>query len=156
MRRGLEGKLAKWLVGLTVGLAGAAVVLVLLSPLVLPRGIGRGQKARRVTTVVQMRALMAALDRYRIDNNARLPSSQQGLAALIREPSAPPKPKRWRGPYLDTDELPTDGWGNDYSYVAADEAREYHLCSLGADGVEGGVGDDADIKSWEPETWADG
>lgn len=156
MKRGFGGKLTKWLVGLFIALAGAAVVLVLLSAIVLPRVIGSSQKARRTATVVQMRTLMSALDRYRIDNNARLPSNEQGLAALIREPSGPPKPKRWRGPYLDTDELPRDGWDKDYSYAAADEGREYRLCSLGADGVEGGVGHDADIKSWEPATWADG
>jgi len=156
MRRPSGGKLTKWLVALILTPAGVAVVLILLSAVVLPRVIGRSQKARRTATVVQMRTLMSALDRYRIDNGARLPSSQQGLAALLREPSAPPKPKRWRGPYLAGDGLPRDGWDNDYSYAVVDEGWEYHLCSLGADGVEGGVGDDADIRSWEPETWADG
>jgi len=84
-------------------------------------------------------------------------TTEQGLEALIKEPTSSPRPKRWRGPYLkDTDTVPTDGWGNDFIYIALDNNREYRLSSLGADGVEGGEDLDADIRSWERDTWAEG
>ncbi len=38
-----------------------------------------------------------------------------------------------------------DGWGNRFVYVAADDGRGYEITSLGADGIEGGGGDDEDL-----------
>jgi len=106
-----------------------------------------------MVTVVQMRVLMSVLGKYRIQNGARVPSTEQGLEALVREPTSPPKPKRWNGPYVQ--DVPKDGWGNDYRYAALDGGRGFRVWSLGADGVEGGEGLDADIRSWERETWAE-
>jgi general secretion pathway protein G len=131
------------------------VILVLLAALVLPRVVGRTDQARRTSSIAQMRILMSALGQYGIDNAAKVPSSEQGLAALITEPTGSPKPKQWRGPYLDSNEVPKDGWGNEFIYIALDNDREYRLSSLGADGVEGGDDYDADIKSWERDTWAE-
>lgn len=131
------------------------VILVLLAALVLPRVVGRTDQARRTTSIVQLRTLMSSLDQYRIDNAGKVPSSEQGLTALVREPTSSPKPKRWRGPYLEGDEVPKDAWGNEYIYIALDNNREYRLSSLGADGAEGGDGYDADIRSWERDTWAE-
>ena len=48
-------------------------------------------------------------------------------------------------PTLDT-QLGTDGWENEMQYVApGSEGRPYDLFSLGADGQQGGEGQDADI-----------
>ncbi len=42
-----------------------------------------------------------------------------------------------------------DPWGNDYQYVyPGTHGREYDLYSFGADGQEGGEGEDADIGNW--------
>lgn len=131
------------------------VILVLLAALVLPRVVGRTDQARRTSAIVQLRGLMNALAQYRIDNGGKVPSSEQGLDALVREPSSSPKPKHWRGPYLDSNEVPKDSWGNEFIYIALDNNRDYRLSSLGADGQEGGDGYDADINSWERDTWAE-
>ena len=48
-----------------------------------------------------------------------------------------------------------DAWGRQFHYVqpgVGDPPRPYDLWSLGADGVEGGSGADADILSWERGT----
>ncbi|MGQ9729675.1 MAG: type II secretion system major pseudopilin GspG [Candidatus Zipacnadales bacterium] len=130
------------------------VILVLLAALVLPKVLGRAEDARRSTTIVQMRTLMGELEKYRIDNSGKVPSTEQGLQALVTEPTTPPKPKRWKGPYIEA--VPKDGWGNDFQYMATDGNRDFRLWSFGADGVEGGEGLDADIRSWERETWEEG
>jgi general secretion pathway protein G len=156
VRRVSAGRLVKWLLVLVIALMGMAAILVLLAALVLPRVIGRTAEARRTLTIVQMRTLMTALEQYRIDNNAQVPSTDQGLLALIDEPVRGPMPRLWRGPYLAADAVPTDGWGNEYRYAVLDEGRDYRLWSLGADDAPGGSGEAADIRSWEPETWADG
>lgn len=41
-----------------------------------------------------------------------------------------------------------DPWGNAYEYRSPGKATDFELWSHGADGAEGGVGDDADITSW--------
>ncbi|MBM3502187.1 MAG: type II secretion system protein GspG, partial [Armatimonadetes bacterium] len=109
--------------------------------------------ARRATTIVQMRILVGELEKYRIDNANKVPSTEQGLEALVKEPTSAPKPKSWKGPYVQ--EVPKDGWGNDFQYLSTENGREFRLWSFGADNVEGGEGLDADINSWERETWAE-
>ena len=46
--------------------------------------------------------------------------------------------------YFDATEIPKDPWNNDYQYNPKDK-RNYDLFSFGADGVEGGEKEDADI-----------
>jgi len=130
------------------------VILVLLAALVIPRVMNRAEDARRATTIVNMRMLVQELEKYRIDNSAKVPSTEQGLQALVTEPSSPPKPKHWKGPYIE--QVPKDGWGNEFQYLSIENGRDFHLWSFGADGVEGGEGLDADIRSWERDTWAEG
>ncbi|TNE85439.1 MAG: prepilin-type N-terminal cleavage/methylation domain-containing protein [Deltaproteobacteria bacterium] len=45
------------------------------------------------------------------------------------------------------DEVPKDGWGNDFIYVTpGPDGKDYDVISYGADGTEGGAGNDADLK----------
>jgi len=149
VRPGSLKRLAKVLIGLTA----AVGVLLLASALVVPRVIGRTREARRMNSIVQMRLLVSELERYRIDNNGRAPSTEQGLEALVREPTSPPKPKRWKGPYIE--EVPRDGWGNPYQYASVDGGKGFRVWSLGADGAEGGEGPNAEIRSWQQSTWSE-
>jgi general secretion pathway protein G len=46
------------------------------------------------------------------------------------------------------DSVPKDPWGNEYVYQAPGQnGDDYFIASYGADGKEGGSGDDADITS---------
>ena len=54
----------------------------------------------------------------------------------------------WNGPYLEKP-LEKDPWGNPYQYkVPGPDGLPYGIVSYGADGTEGGEGEDADIASW--------
>jgi len=57
------------------------------------------------------------LNRYRL-HTKDFPSTEQGLQALITPPGDADESTvtGWKGPYLDTDALPPDPWGNDYQY----------------------------------------
>jgi general secretion pathway protein G len=45
-----------------------------------------------------------------------------------------------------------DPWGNPYQYVfPGTHGQEYDLYSFGADGQEGGEGENADIGNWNLE-----
>lgn len=79
---------------------------------------------------------------YRLDVG-KLPPN---LEALITKPS---DAKKWNGPYLGKKIIPKDPWGNDYVYRVPGEYGDYDLIALGADGTEGGDGENQDINSWE-------
>lgn len=123
------------------------VILGLLASLVGPRLFGQlgASKVKAARTQIEM--LGAALDTYRLDMS-RYPATEQGIAALSEKPEDVVQAALWRGPYLKK-RVSKDPWGNSYVYKAPGEKAEYELSSLGADGKEGGSGDDADIHSWE-------
>lgn len=103
---------------------------------------GRIQKAKADFANIE-----TALKMYKLDNFV-FPTTEQGLEALVSAPSTAPEPKNWRKDgYLS--KLPTDPWGNPYLYVSPGEAHPYDIYTLGADGLNGGVDDAADISIWD-------
>ena len=120
------------------------VIIGLLAALVTPKFIHQEEKAKVKAARAQVELLGAALDTFRLDVG-RYPTSQEGLEALRQRPSGV---ERWDGPYLKKD-VPRDPWGNLYIYRSPGDNEPYELESYGADGIAGGSGDGADIKSWE-------
>jgi general secretion pathway protein G len=123
-------------------------VISVLAALVAPNVFRHVGSARDAAARSQIEMLGAALDAYRLDNG-RYPTTAQGLDALWQEPTAEPRPSNWRGPYLRRS-VPLDPWGNAYLYASPAELSPhgYDLLSLGADGLPGGDGEDADITSF--------
>ncbi len=123
------------------------VILGLLVALVAPNIMGRGDEARVTTAKAQLRQISNALDLYRLDNS-HYPSTEQGLEALVREPSGHPEPRNWN-PEGYMNSVPTDPWGNEYQYVSPGSEGPYDLYSMGADGRSGGDGVNAEISVWD-------
>jgi general secretion pathway protein G len=125
------------------------LVIAILAGLVGPMVFRNVGDAKTQATRAQIELLGLALDAYRLDNGM-YPTSEQGLSALWREPTALPLPTRWRGPYT-RKEIPLDPWDRPYVYRApgTEMPTGYDLLSLGRDGQPEGEGEDADIKSWE-------
>jgi general secretion pathway protein G len=121
------------------------VILGVLAALVVPRVIGRADEAKAVAAKQDLTTVMQALKLYRLDN-ARFPSGEQGLQALVTKPTAEPLPSNWKQ-YLDR--LPRDPWGRPYQYLNPGVHGEIDVFSLGADAQPGGTGVDADIGSWD-------
>ena len=118
------------------------VILGLLAGLVGPRLFGRVDTSKVQTAETQIKMLRGALQAYRLDVG-RYPSSEEGLAALMRAPGE--VSAYWNGPYLE-DEVPDDPWRTPYRYRhPVDNLQGFALWSLGADAKEGGDGVDADI-----------
>ncbi len=123
------------------------IIIGILIAMVLPNLSGRSEQARVAAATADIEAnLSTALELYDLDNG-RYPTTEQGLEALIREPSTAPEPVNWNGPYLKKKQVPRDPWQREYVYVSPGEhnPESYDLYSLGSDGVEGG-GDD--IVNW--------
>ncbi|OZB17691.1 MAG: type II secretion system protein GspG [Marinobacter sp. 34-60-7] len=123
------------------------VILGLLVAIVAPNIMGRSDQARVTAAEAQLSNIANALDLYRLDNS-QYPSTQQGLEALVNEPTGSPEPRNWN-PEGYMKSVPQDPWGNDYQYVSPGTEGPYDLYSYGADGQEGGDGDNADISVWD-------
>ena len=103
----------------------------------------RPRKNPTTTALADLNAIGAALETYRFDSDS-FPTTTQVLAALVREPSAPPHPWNWRGPYF-LSAIPRDPWDHAYVYQRDESLDGYLLMSLGADGRLGGAVDSADV-----------
>ncbi len=109
-------------------------ILGTLAGMVALNVIGQGEKAKRKATFAQIKMFEDALEVYRLDNGS-YPPSDQGLQALID------------GSYLKERKIPKDPWNTEYRYVKpGPNGYPFDIISLGADGAEGGSGDDADIS----------
>ncbi|WP_460031314.1 type II secretion system major pseudopilin GspG [Megalodesulfovibrio paquesii] len=121
------------------------VILGLLAGIVGPNLFGKVEKARQATARTQIEQLGAALDSFRLDVG-RYPTTEEGLAALN---DAPAGTNNWQGPYLRKKTIPQDPWNRPYQYTSPGQHGGYDLVSFGADGREGGSGEEADVVSWE-------
>lgn len=124
-------------------------ILSLLAAIVAPRIIGRTDEARIKAAHVQIRNFETALKLFKLDNGF-YPDSQQGLEALVEKPTSGRIPGKYReGGYLEQRKVPLDPWDNPYIYVSPGLHGDFDILSYGADGKEGGEGNDADITSWD-------
>ena len=121
------------------------VIIGVLAALIVPNVLDRADDARVMAARTDVNNLSQALKLYKLDNQ-RLPSTEQGLQALITRPAAAPVPANWKA-YLD--KLPNDPWGRPYQYLNPGVKGEVDVMSLGADGQPGGEGRNADVGSWQ-------
>ena len=116
-----------------IGLLTTAVVLN-VGPMIGKASI---QKAK-----TDINTLKQAVEMYNLDMNA-YPENLEDLTAKSARADDP----RFRpGGYVQS--LPQDPWDADYLYAYPGEHNAFDIWSYGADGEEGGEGNDADITSW--------
>jgi len=127
-----------------VELLVVVLIIGMLATVLAPRmfkGLGetKGKIAR-----VKIARIEDALARFQYDCGRLPDESEGGLDALLVAP--PDLEEKWKGAYLKKSEL-EDPWGNPIIYVSEGEYNpgSFDLISFGADGQEGGEGDDADI-----------
>jgi len=118
------------------------IILGLLASLVVPNLIGQGEKAKQKLVCIQMKSLEDSLKSFKVQYGV-YPTTQQGLMALIKNPN----PSRFKDYPKDgflSNKLPKDPWGNNYIYV--NNNSNIDIISFGADGKEGGNGENRDIR----------
>lgn len=120
------------------------VIIGLLASLVGPKMFGKVGKSKQKSAKAQIALFETALDLYRLDMG-KYPETDQGLTVLRIRPD---DSEKWDGPYLPK-EIPMDPWGTPYHYESPSENGDYEIVSYGADGTEGGEGEDQDIVSWK-------
>jgi general secretion pathway protein G len=100
-----------------------------------------GQRAR---VQADLQGLSTNLKTYQMMNGF-LPTTQQGLQALVVVPGGDPKPKQWV--QLAT-KIPQDPWGNDYVYVfpGKHNPKSFDVYSKGADRI---AETEDDMGNWD-------
>lgn len=120
-------------------------IIAMLAGIVGPQVMKHMGESKTKAAKVQIEELMASLDMYKLDVGG-YPTTAQGLKSLIE---APDNAKFWNGPYLRKAKVPVDPWQNDYVYVSPGKHGKFDLYSRGADGTDGGEGEDKDVLGWE-------
>lgn len=103
-------------------------IIGLISALVGPRVLAQLSDSRERAAKLQIEAFSSALDIFYIDVG-RYPVQAEGLGALVHKPATI---QVWNGPYLRSDSVPLDPWGNDYKY--ASDGRSFNITSDGLGG----------------------
>lgn len=113
------------------------------SAIYLLKGLPESAKETRVEG--DLKAIGLALMSYE-QRAMRMPTTEQGLNALVEKPTLEPLPERWSAVM---EELPKDPWLQEYKYVypAVKSKKPYDLWSLGKDGKDN-TGDE--IGNWKP------
>ena len=125
------------------------VIMGLLISVVAPTVLNRADEARIQKVYADFKAIETALKIYRLDNYV-YPTTEQGLAALVEPSTLDPEPRNFKeGGYLA--EVPVDPWGRPYLYLSPGENGEIDLYSLGAGGLSGGDGQNADVGNWKEQ-----
>lgn len=117
-------------------------ILTMLAGLVGPRVLGLLGGAKSKTAAVQIADLEKTLELFKLDVG-RFPSGAEGLDALVNKPGTA---NGWNGPYLKGG-MPSDPWGKPYKYTSPTADGGIEIVSLGADGLPGGDGENADIRN---------
>jgi general secretion pathway protein G len=116
-------------------------IIGLLMTLVAPRVYNYLRESQVTVTKGKMQNLKLPLQSYR-NHHSKLPDSLD----VLLEPSE----KNMNEAYIESEEELNDAWGNRMLYNKLSSSK-YDIISLGADGVEGGEADDADIHSLKSE-----
>lgn len=126
----------------------ALVIIAIMGSVVVLNLVGTTDEAKITSTQAEIDTLASAVTLYKVQQGF-FPSQQQGLEALIREPTTEPRPPRYpQGGYLQSVEMPLDGWDRPYIYlIPGRENQPFEIISYGADGLEGGSGADADLSN---------
>jgi general secretion pathway protein G len=111
------------------------VIIGLLATVVIINVLPATDKAAITKARADVATLEQGVEMYRL-NKLRYPSGSEGLQAVTSQGYV----KR----------LPKDPWGNAYHYAQpGKDGRQFDIYSYGADGREGGEGQDADIGNWD-------
>ena len=128
------------LVELLVVILIVSMLAAVLAPRVF-KGLGRAKTGIAQTNL----AIIAdSLARFQYDCGRLPDEGEGGLDALLIAPQD--LSEKWNGPYIRKSQL-VDPWGNPYFYASEGQINpgSFDLICFGADGQEGGEGENADI-----------
>ena len=130
-----------------IELMAVLVILGILATIVVVNVSPVFQRANLEKVRADMAQTTKALELYKF-NELTYPNTSQGLDALISPHSELKNPFLFPdGGYISS--IPLDPWGREYLYIyPPQKSRNFDLFTLGADGLEGGTGENTDLGNW--------
>ena len=113
------------IMGMLVGLAAVRYRSYLIS-------------SKQYTAKTQIATIVKAIETF-YAQEGRYPTTDEGIQILAEGTAS------WPDGYLD--KVPVDPWKHPYEYVSPGTTEPYEVICLGADGREGGEGENRDISS---------
>ncbi len=120
------------------------LIISMLATILAPRMFKGLGKAKADIARTKMTIIEDSLARFQLDCGHLPSDAEGGLQALLVAP--PDLEEKWNGPYLKKSQL-LDPWDNPYLYLEEGQINvgSFDLISYGADGQEGGEGENRDI-----------
>ena len=118
------------------------IVFILLAGIMAfvgPKIFEQMGRAKSSEAKIRIQQLAGQIEMYKLEVG-KLPAN---LQELVKQPGGL---DRWNGPYAKEADL-KDAWGNDYRYTVPGQGKAYEIRSLGADGKDGGEGEDRDVTN---------
>ena len=118
------------------------IVFILLAGImsfVGPKIFEQMGRAKSSEARIRIQHLAGQIEMYRLE----VGKYPENLQALVRQP---PGVDKWNGPYVKDVDL-KDAWGNDYRFTIPGTGKAFDLVSLGADGKDGGEGENKDVSN---------
>ena len=118
------------------------IVFILLAGIMAfvgPKIFEQMGRAKSSEAKIRIQSLAGQVEMYRLE----VGKYPENLQALVKQP---PGVDKWNGPYAKDADL-KDAWGNDYRYAVPGTGKAFDLISLGADGKEGGEGENRDVSN---------
>src|SRR3954470_16727638 len=108
-----------------------SIIVILLGVVMSQLGDPSGMVKSEVAVKSDIQAITSQLRLYE-SMNGFMPSTEQGLQALVTQPSTEPKPTRW---YQFFKKVPKDPYGSNYIYLnpGRKNPNGYDLYSAGKD-----------------------
>jgi general secretion pathway protein G len=119
------------------------IIIGVLAALIAPKFIGRIGAAKHSVAQQKVQEIEKAIEMFHYDYG-RFP---EAIEELVTRPDDVAEDK-WQPPTVKSKDL-LDPWGRAFVYsVPGDHDQSFDLYSLGADGQEGGEGENADVVNW--------
>ena len=111
-----------------------AIIGIILS-FIVPNVINRPNDARKAKIINDIKVIETALDLYKLDNG-KYPNEKNDLEILTDSDKK----------YING--VPNDPWGIKYRYRNPGKFSSIDIWTFGADNIEGGENENADIGNW--------
>ena len=119
------------------------IVFILLAGIMAfvgPKIFEQMGRAKSSEAKIRIQQLAGQIEMYKLE----VGKYPENLQALAKQPGG--TEGKWNGPYAKEPEL-KDAWGNDYRYTVPGQGKAFDIVSLGADGKEGGEGENRDVSN---------
>jgi general secretion pathway protein G len=118
------------------------IVFILLAGIMAfvgPKIFEQMGRAKSSEAKIRIQQLAGQIEMYKLE----VGKYPDNLQALVKQPAGA---DRWNGPYAKEADL-KDAWGNDYRFAVPGQGKAFDLISLGADGKDGGDGENRDVSN---------